>query len=68
VKLIAHLPSSAEVKECVELCFRSPSTPSWRRACLKHRDNLAFYTLKDSYENVLWGWWAGCGLDSCGSV
>jgi hypothetical protein len=25
-------PSSAEVKECVELYFHSPSTPSWRGA------------------------------------
>jgi hypothetical protein len=25
-------PSSAEVKECVELCFHSPNTPSWRGA------------------------------------
>jgi hypothetical protein len=26
-------PSGAEVKEFVELCFRSPNTPSWRGAC-----------------------------------
>jgi hypothetical protein len=25
-------PSSAEVKECVELCIHSPNTPSWRGA------------------------------------
>jgi hypothetical protein len=32
-------PSSAEVKECVELYLHSPDTPSWRGAKLKHRDN-----------------------------
>jgi hypothetical protein len=38
-----HLPpSSAEVKECVELYFHSPNTPSWRGAQLKHRDNFTF--------------------------
>jgi hypothetical protein len=26
------LPSSAEVKECVELCLHSPNMPSWRGA------------------------------------
>jgi hypothetical protein len=35
-------PSSAEVKECMKLCFHSPSTPSWRGAQLKHRDNFTF--------------------------
>jgi hypothetical protein len=35
-------PSSAEVKECVELYFHSPNTPSWRGAQLKHRDNFTF--------------------------
>jgi hypothetical protein len=33
-------PSSAEVKECVELYLHSPNTPSWRGAQLKHRDNF----------------------------
>jgi hypothetical protein len=40
-----HLPpSSAEVKECVELYLHSPNTPSWRGAQLKekHRDNFTF--------------------------
>jgi hypothetical protein len=38
-----HSPlSSAEVKECVELYLHSPSTPSWRGAQLKHRDNFTF--------------------------
>jgi hypothetical protein len=36
------LPSSAEVKECVELYLHSPSAPSWRGAQLKHRDNFTF--------------------------
>jgi hypothetical protein len=37
-----HLPpSSAEVKECVELRLHYPNTPSWRGAQLKkHRDKL----------------------------
>jgi hypothetical protein len=44
-----HLPpSTAEVKECVELYLHSPNTPSWRGAQLKkHRDNftLLYFTL-----------------------
>jgi hypothetical protein len=36
-------PSSAEVKECVELYLRSLNTPSWCDARLKkHRDKFAF--------------------------
>jgi hypothetical protein len=35
-------PSSAEVKEWVELYFHSPNTPSWRGAQLNHRDNFTF--------------------------
>jgi hypothetical protein len=35
-------PSSAEVKKFVELYLHSPSTPSWRSAQLKHRDNFTF--------------------------
>jgi hypothetical protein len=34
-------PSSAEVKECVEL-YPLPNTLSWRGAQLKHRDNFTF--------------------------
>jgi hypothetical protein len=41
-------PSSAEVKECVELYFHSPNTPSWRGAELKHRDIFTF-TLPFNY-------------------
>jgi hypothetical protein len=35
-------PSSAEVKECVELYLHYSNTPSWRGAQLKHRDNFTF--------------------------
>jgi hypothetical protein len=35
-------PSSAKVKEWVELYLHSPSTPSWGGAQLKHRDNFTF--------------------------
>jgi hypothetical protein len=35
-------PSSAEVKECVELYLYSPSTSSLRGAQLNYRDNLIF--------------------------
>jgi hypothetical protein len=35
-------PSSAEVKEWVELYLRSPNTPSWHGAKLKHGDNITF--------------------------
>jgi hypothetical protein len=35
-------PSSAAVKEWVELYPQSPNTPSWRHAQLKHRDNFTF--------------------------
>jgi hypothetical protein len=35
-------PSSAEVKECVELYLHSSNTPSWRGAQFTHRDNFTF--------------------------
>jgi hypothetical protein len=35
-------PSSAEVKEWVELYLHSPNTPSWRGAQGDHRDNFTF--------------------------
>jgi hypothetical protein len=35
-------PSSAEIKEWVELYLHSSNTPSWRGAQLKHRDNFTF--------------------------
>jgi hypothetical protein len=37
-------PSSAEVKEWVELYLYSPNTPSWRGAYLKHSENFNFFT------------------------
>jgi hypothetical protein len=38
-------PSSAKVKECLELYIHFPNTPSWRGAQFKtkHRDNFTFY-------------------------
>jgi hypothetical protein len=38
-------PSSAEVKECVELYIHSPNTPSWHGTQLKYRDNFTFMHL-----------------------
>jgi hypothetical protein len=35
-------PSSAEVKEWVELYLHFPNMPSWHGAQLKHRDNFTF--------------------------
>jgi hypothetical protein len=35
-------PSSAEVKEYVELYLHSPNMPSWNGVQLKHRDNFTF--------------------------
>jgi hypothetical protein len=35
-------PSSAEVKESVELYLHYPNTPSWCGAQLQHRDNFTF--------------------------
>jgi hypothetical protein len=35
-------PSSAEVKEWMELYLHSLNTPSWRGAQLKHRDKFTF--------------------------
>jgi hypothetical protein len=41
-----HSPlSSAEVQECVELYFHSPTTPSWRGAQLKAQGQLYLYKL-----------------------
>jgi hypothetical protein len=38
-------PSSAEVKECVELYLHSLNMPSWRCVKLKLRDNFTFITV-----------------------
>jgi hypothetical protein len=37
-------PSSAEVKEWVELYLHSPNMPPWRGAQLKRKENFTFYT------------------------
>jgi hypothetical protein len=39
-------PSSAEVKEWVELYLHSPTTPSWRGAQDEHRGNFTVYFIK----------------------
>jgi hypothetical protein len=44
-------PSSAQVKECVEIYLHSFNTPSWRGAQLKYRDNFTFtFILTSSLE------------------
>jgi hypothetical protein len=50
-------PSSAEVKEWVELYFHSPSTSSWRGAQLKHRGNFTFFT------PIMWRMQNICSVD-----
>jgi hypothetical protein len=45
-------PSSAEVRECLELYLHSPNTPSWRGAQLKQRDSFNF-TLPHSWATRL---------------
>jgi heme-degrading monooxygenase HmoA len=46
-------PSSAEVKECVELYFHSPNTPSWLGAQLgEAQGQLYFYLLKPVFNAV----------------
>jgi len=42
-------PSSAEVKEGVELYPYSPNTSSWRSAQLRHRDNFTCFTFTLKY-------------------
>jgi hypothetical protein len=49
-------PSSAEVKEWLELYLHAPNTPSWLGAQLKHRDNFTFtftFTLHDISELII---------------
>jgi hypothetical protein len=57
-------PSSAEVKEWVELYLHSPNTPSWRGSQLKkHRDSPYWIWGEESYTGgefspsteILWG-------------
>jgi len=45
-------PSSAEVKERVELYFHSSYTPSWRGAQLKDRDIIKIYLVYKYTDNV----------------
>jgi hypothetical protein len=46
------LPSSAEVKEWVELDLHSPNTPSWRGAQAEHRDSFTFSYGSRGHETV----------------
>jgi hypothetical protein len=51
-----HLhPSSAEVKECMELYLHSPNTPSWRGTQLKKAQGLIFlaFISTDSLQRYL---------------
>jgi hypothetical protein len=60
------LPSSAEVKEWVELYVHSPNTPSWRGDQLKHRDNFTFFSKLYSLLNTLdfiWGEYVTNGIE-----
>jgi hypothetical protein len=46
-------PSSADVKEWVELYLHSPNTPSWHGAQLKHRKNFTFtFTCRISSSSI----------------
>jgi hypothetical protein len=51
-----HLPpSSAEVKECVDLYLHSPNTPSWRGAQLKKaQGQLCLPILKETEGVIIW--------------
>jgi len=54
-------PSSAEVRECLELYFHFPNMPSWRGAQFKQKKkstgtslplpSMLFYILRESYQN-----------------
>jgi hypothetical protein len=50
-------PSSAQVKECVELYLHSPNMPSRRGAQLNHRDNFTFQHRQ--YSDQAMGWTTG---------
>jgi hypothetical protein len=56
-------PSSGEVKEWVELCLHSPTTPSWRGSQLGgHRDifTFTFYLTKRTINYVTCTIWKTC--------
>jgi hypothetical protein len=40
-------PSSAEVKEWVEICLHSPNAPSWRGARLGGAQGQSYFTLSE---------------------
>jgi hypothetical protein len=42
-------PSSAEVKECVEIYLHTHNTPPWCDAQLKNRDEFTIHILQVSY-------------------
>jgi hypothetical protein len=44
-------PSSAEVKECAELYFHSPNTPSWHGAQLKKAQGQLYLYIR-SYMSI----------------
>jgi hypothetical protein len=45
-------PSSAEVKEWLELYLHSPNTLPWRGAQLKQRDNFTFTSF--NFKKIIW--------------
>jgi hypothetical protein len=53
-------PSSAKIKEWVELYLHSPNMPSWRGAQLKHRDN--FTSWRGETKGALNFYFLLCGL------
>jgi hypothetical protein len=56
-------PSSAGVKECVVLYLHSPTTPSWRGAQLKCRENFTFtFYILVNIQNSQHRYAAGCIL------
>jgi hypothetical protein len=47
-------PSSAEVKECMELYLHSPNTPSWHDAQLKKKHRDVTFTPVKIQVQVFW--------------
>jgi hypothetical protein len=46
-------PSSAEVKECVELYLHSPNTPAWRGAQLKEAKDFEGFQYREYSPEVI---------------